>query len=251
MGSTVRLSALELWNGEPCAAFTLRITILGRRALDYWGVNTGLIWKTLVTMGQVGLKVDGGRVRFSMAPPRTVHHGFLRVLGEIFGPPTSQMMLEFVTPLQIVENVPDGDGRLQKMILAGGDPNLPRLLGELAFHLCDLDLEEREDSIEDFNIRKLKAETAREMVAEAASGLRLARLMTEPIDYGKADSVGGKGVTPIKGFIGYAVLEGDLENVFPYLLALSLWHGGQQGAKGLGEMRLWRMVGNSPKEMPE
>lgn len=232
----VILSAPDLWSLEPVREFPLRVSIVGRRA----ALHAPAIWETIVLMGRIGLAIKGrGRIFLQFDKPSTV---FNRPLASVRMPADSRgrALLEFVTPILIEETVADEAGGFARAFQAGGDADIAKLLGNLAYDICNLDMDDRPDAPEPSrDLRSRLSERSRELVEREAAGIAPSRANFRPENWGSRPSKTQKGSYPMAGFSGYVALENVSERIFPYLAALSLWRGGQNAAKGFGDARLW------------
>jgi len=228
----VKISAPELWQGRELALFTLRVTIIGRRALRF----APEIWQTLHLMGRIGMAVGGaGRIRFRPGRPQEVFHGTLRQQNK--NNHGSECIWQFVSPILLAENVKQDDGSLVRVFQDGGALNPARILGNLAYDLCSLDLDDREDSVA-VEERQQLIEKCRIDIRERAQSLRIVNTQLTAVDWGWRRSKTSNGAMDMHGFIGHARLQGVSEELIPWLMAMSYWRIGQLSSKGFGDVAI-------------
>jgi len=231
----VKLAAPELWRPEKRREFTMRVTLLGRRTHELGEA----VWRSLYRMGRAGLKAGRDKRTFQLGSPETVYQGALHGIVPLNG--SGRVLLEILTPLLLAETAPV-EGKLRRLFQAGGEVDVARLLGNLAYDLASLDLEDRADSLP-VERRREAADQARRAVTAAAGTVRVERSRLEPADYGARESKTQSGRYPLRGFRGHLALAGVPAALYPYLGAMSLWRAGQSASKGFGEMRLWTAPG--------
>jgi len=248
----VRLSAPLLWEDAPVRSWELVVSVLGRGPLRHLERVVELVRE----LGQVGLRVRGQVEGFSvegpLAGPEATWIGAGRggdddravaaAGNRLWIPETSQrLLLAFATPLLLPPRTrsDDATGEVRRLFERRTGLDLSQLLGNLAFDLCALDLEDRppETGARVANRRAL-CEAARVFVAEAAGELTVLSAQLGGVDLGRRASRSGAGTFSLQGVTGFVVVRcpGPL---VPWVRAMSHWRAGQLGSKGFGEVQVW------------
>ncbi len=248
----VRLSAPLLWEDAPVRSWELVVSVLGRGPLRHRELVIALAQE----LGEVGLRVQGRVERFSVevssvSPPvgcvgesRGVDDGVKRAPASdrLWLPETPQrLLLAFATPLLLPPRTRlDGaTGGVRRLFDRRSELDLSQLLGNLAFDLCALDLEDRTpESGARVGDRRALCEAARVFVEEAARELDVLGVQLGGVDLGLRASRSGPGAFSLQGVTGFVVVRcpGPL---VPWVRAMSHWRAGQLGSKGFGEVQVW------------
>ena len=141
------------------------------------------------------------------------------------------MLLEFSTPLLLK---PQKRNKLSKQNTKDLHPSY--LLGNLAFDLCALDMEDRENA-PDIASRRALCEAARAMIQTQSMNIQTVTMQLSPSSYGTRLSRTNQREIILDGFFGHMVLKCPPE-LLPWLRALGHWRAGQLVSKGLGDIHL-------------
>lgn len=237
----VLLHAPGLDSANPITSFTLKITLWGRHAIRHRTV----VEQTIRAMGQAGLGSEGSRTRFTVAemtaelPMALGDKAAALIANNVW----RRVLLAFETPFLYRATVEGHDGQKEKLFLAGGALPLSAMLGNRAYELAAWDMEERGLDL-DSQARHDLARQTRQHVEALAEALIVTDHSLVPVNHGSRQAKSNGRFFPIQGFVGQAQIEGDINPVLPWLLALAVGGGGQKRAMGFGVVRLWLQVGD-------
>lgn len=242
----VRISAPRLWDPQPVRIWELEVTLLGRKANQH----QDLIEKLVHLMGEVGLLMDGKNIPFSIDGPIERLSGYIggewnrdfqtNTQSEQLPQPcvittpehAVSMLLEFSTPLLLKSQKRN---KISKHDTKDLHPSY--LLGNLAFDLCALDMEDR-DNAPEIALRRALCESARTMIQTQAMNIQTLTTQLSTSSYGARLSRTNQQEIILDGFFGHMVLKCPPE-LLPWLRALGHWRVGQLTSKGFGDIHLW------------
>ncbi len=246
----VRISAPRLWEPDPVREWEMEITLLGRRAIRH----AELITRLAHLMGRVGLRVEGKQQTFEVKGPMETYSGCIG--GELHpvsspaaspesphpaGPDsivipdsTKRLLLELATPLLLK---PARRGRKPEYMEPDGELHPARLLGNMTFDLCALDMEDREDAPA-IQSRRVLCEAARAMVQTMGLNIRVLAVQLHPARHGARMSRSNQCEIRLDGHFGHMILRCPPDTL-PWIRALGHWRAGQLASKGFGDIRLW------------
>ncbi len=241
----VRLSAPTLWEPSPQLEWELVLTALGRRAQTH----APALLELVETMSRVGLRIGGRHTTFELVALDSVEHG---CIGNQLAPEAAasaelqlpqedrRLLLAFSTPLLLKPRteIDPRTGAVHRLFEREGELDLSRLLGNLAFDLCALDLEDRGETAPPVSMRRALCEAARVFTEEAACEIRVLTMQMNHMDLGIRESRSGNGSFGMQGLMGYLVMKCPPAMV-PWVRVMSHWRAGQLGSKGFGEVQIW------------
>ncbi|MBU1409956.1 hypothetical protein KKC22_00435 [Myxococcota bacterium] len=207
------------------------------------------------TMGRVGLQICGQVIPFEVNSLDPVEAGCIGSRLEPVQTDDScnlepgtlalpdeprRLLLAFSTPLLLKPRteIDPRTGAVHRLFEREGELDLTRLLGNLAFDLCALDLEDRGATAPPTAVRRAMCEAARAFTDEAARDITVLSTHLSVVDLGIRESRSGNGSFGMQGLVGYLVMKCPPAMV-PWVRVMSHWRAGQLGSKGFGEVQIW------------
>lgn len=211
----------ELEEGGSLQSFTWEWLLRGRRVC----AEAERVTDAIRTAGVLGLANAGGSGQFDLADIRTSHIASIGERSKWLPQGTMRAKLEFETPVMVPEAASDPLGLLASV------------MGTRAYYLVLADILDR------------GMETTREAAEARASAVRTeVEMRVAELTIRRADLIpwewrqrsGSSGRTfPLRGYLGQIEFEGDLSELYPWLVNLAWDRAGQHGSLGLGVTRLW------------
>jgi hypothetical protein len=223
-------SPIILWPTNQSSNIDIALIFWGRRVRQY----QAMVNQAINIAGENGLDDSAGRVEF-VARSQLIFDGTLKQWIAREYPDyqnSNRACVELIEPPLAVHQTTRAKNGHEK-------PSLAAILGNTAHDLVLWDLEDRGMSPElaKSGCDQL-AQMARELATAALAKANIEAGFLTNEDYGKRYSRQNNNTFALKGIRGYTRIGGNLDEVFPWLAALSLRGGGAKKSFGLGRVRL-------------